>query len=89
MQLFTVTYSYLDILLLYNYFSNWKTDIVHNSVLSLSFNHVSLTECIKQLLYTGTSKKKIDIKKKGQYFLSLISESETHVLYRFITHRVK
>ncbi len=50
MQLFTAKYSYLDILLLYNYFSNWKTDIVH-SVLSLSFNHVSLTECIKQLLY--------------------------------------
>ncbi len=26
---------------------------------------------------------------KSQYFLSLISESETHILYRFITHRVK
>ncbi len=23
---------------------------------------------------------------KGQYFLSLISESEPHILYRFITH---
>ncbi len=26
---------------------------------------------------------------KSQYFLSLISESETHILYRFITHIVK
>ncbi len=26
---------------------------------------------------------------KGQYFLSLISGSEPHILYRFITHRVK
>ncbi len=30
--------------------------------------------------------KKLDYHKKGQYFLSLISESETHILYRFITH---
>ncbi len=33
--------------------------------------------------------KKNRISWKGQYFLSLISESETHILYRFITHRVK
>ncbi len=33
--------------------------------------------------------KKIEYHEKGQYFLSLISESETHILYRFITHRVK
>ncbi len=26
---------------------------------------------------------------KGQYFLLLISESETHILYRFIAHRIK
>ncbi len=34
-------------------------------------------------------KKKIEYHEKGQYFLSLISESEMHILYRFITHRVK
>ncbi len=33
--------------------------------------------------------KKIEYHEKGQYFLSLISERETHILYRFITHRVK
>ncbi len=27
--------------------------------------------------------------KKDIYFLSLISESETHILYKFIKHRVK
>ncbi len=29
--------------------------------------------------------KKIEYHEKGQYFLSLISETETHILYRFIT----
>ncbi len=29
--------------------------------------------------------KKLEYHEKGQYFLSLISESETHILYRFIT----
>ncbi len=38
--------------------------------------------------YTGTSKK-CEYHEKGQYFLSLISESETHILYRVITHIVK
>ncbi len=38
--------------------------------------------------YTGTSKK-LNIVKKVNIFLSLISESETNILYRFITHRVK
>ncbi len=38
---------------------------------------------------TGTSKNKLEYHEKGQYFLSLISERETHILYRFITHRVK
>ncbi len=33
--------------------------------------------------------KKIEYHEKGQYFLSFISESKTHILYRFITHRVK
>ncbi len=33
--------------------------------------------------------KKCEYHGKGQYFLSLISESETHILYRFITHGVK
>ncbi len=37
---------------------------------------------------TGTYKKKICYE-KGQYFLLLISESETHILYGFITHWVK
>ncbi len=42
-------------------------------------------------VYTGTSKKNeiIEYHEKGQHFLSLISESEIHLLYRFITHRVK
>ena len=31
--------------------------------------------------------KKIEYREKVQYFLSLTSESETHILYRFITHR--
>ncbi len=33
--------------------------------------------------------KTLEYHEKGQYFLSLVSESETHILYRFITHRVK
>ncbi len=33
--------------------------------------------------------KTVEYDEKGQYFLSLISETETHILYRFITHRVK
>ncbi len=32
-----------------------------------------------KLRFTGTSKK--EYHEKGQYFLSLISESETHILY--------
>ncbi len=35
------------------------------------------------------SQKSHENQEKGQYFLSLISESEIHILYRFITHRVK
>ncbi len=38
---------------------------------------------------TGTSKKYIEYHEKGHNFLSLISESETHILYRFVTHRFK
>ncbi len=34
-------------------------------------------------------KKKVKYHEKGLYFLSLLSESETHILYKFITHRVK
>ncbi len=30
--------------------------------------------------------KKCEYHEKVQYFLSLISERETHILYRFITH---
>ncbi len=36
-------------------------------------------------MHTGTSKKN-EYHEKGQYFLSLISESETHISRRFITH---
>ncbi len=38
--------------------------------------------CVCVYIYTGNLK-------KCQSFLSLISESETHMLYRFITHRAK
>ncbi len=50
---------------------------------------------IYQLLLAAQStvqvhlKKKNEYHEKGQYFFSLISESETHILNRFITHRVK
>jgi len=40
-------------------------------------------------IYIQVHLKKKKYHEKGQYFLSLISESETHILYRFITHRVK
>ncbi len=33
--------------------------------------------------------KKLEYCEMGQHFLSFIAESETHVLYRCITHRVK
>ncbi len=33
--------------------------------------------------------KKLEYHENGKYFLSLISESETQILYRFITYRVK
>ncbi len=39
--------------------------------------------------YLQVHLKNVEYHEKGQYFLPLISESETHVLYRFITHRVK
>ncbi len=35
--------------------------------------------------HTGTSKAEFENHEKGQCFLSLISESETHILYRLIT----
>ncbi len=35
------------------------------------------------------SKKKNRLSGKRSIFVSLISESKTHILYRFITHRVK
>ncbi len=62
MQLFTATYSYLEIiLLLYNYYSNWRTDIVHNSVfISLFFYHVSKMQFhyIYIYIYTYTTMQK-------------------------------
>ncbi len=62
MQLFTATYSYLEIiLLLYNYYSNWRTDIVHNSVfISLFFimsRKCSFTIYIYIYIYTLPCKK--------------------------------
>ncbi len=39
----------------------------------------------KSKLYIQVHLKKIEYHEKGQYFLSLVSESETHILYRFIT----
>ncbi len=39
--------------------------------------------------YIQVHLKKCEYHEKGQYFLPLISKSETHILYRFITHGVK
>ncbi len=52
---------------------------------SLLVNIQCVCVCVCVCVYTGNLKKK----KKCQSFLSLISESETHILYRFITHRAK
>ncbi len=41
------------------------------------YTHIYVCRCI----YTEN----IEYHEKGQYFLSLISESETHILYKFIT----
>ncbi len=41
---------------------------------------------ISKIAYTGEFH---EFHEKGQYFLSLVSESETHILYRFITHSLK
>ncbi len=40
-------------------------------------------------IYIQVHLKILEYHEKGQYFLSLISERETHILYRFITRRVK
>ncbi len=57
--------------------------------LSLRFNlYIYIEREIISSETTGTSQK-IEYHEIDQYFLSLISESETHILYRFITHRVK
>ncbi len=55
------------------------TFIMGNSILIVLFKCV----CVQVHLT------KLEYHEKGQYFLSLISESETHILNRFITHRVK
>ncbi len=44
---------------------------------------------ISQYYPTGRCKKKNEYHEKGQYFWSLISESETHIIYKLFTHRVK
>ncbi len=49
---------------------------------------VCVRACVQVYRYS-LNLKKLEYHEKGQYFLSLISESETHILYRFITHRVK
>ncbi len=56
--------------------------------LSLSLS-LSLYIYIYIYIYIQEHLKKLEYHEKGQYFLSLISESETHILYRFITHSVK
>ncbi len=43
--------------------------------------------CVR--LYLQVNLKQLECHEKGLYFLSLISEIETHIVYRFITHRVK
>ncbi len=50
-------------------------------------NDMDINQCL--LIHVQVHLKKLEYHEKGQYFLSLISESETHILYRFITHRVK
>ncbi len=40
-------------------------------------------------VYLQVHLKKIEYHEKGQYFLALILQSETHIVYRFIMHRVK
>ncbi len=50
-------------------------------------NDMDINQCL--LIHVQVHLKKLEYHEKGQYFLPLISESETHILYRFITHRVK
>ncbi len=45
--------------------------------------------CEYKQKYTGTSQNIWISWKRSIFFFWLISESETHILYRFITHRVK
>ncbi len=64
-----------------------ETFIGHNIT-----NLMMTSKLLKCLHFCVTYKyisKNLNIMEKGQYFLSLISESETHILYRLITHRVK
>ncbi len=56
--------------------------------LQVEVSHYFKTYILSVVVYRYISKK-FEYCEKGQYFLSLISESETHVLYRFISHRVK
>ncbi len=51
---------------------------------SINVSVYKYTNYIKKCIYTVTSLQFLYCE-KGQYFLSLISESETHILYRFIT----
>ncbi len=58
-------------------------------LIKLSLLNLTYIDCVNKAVITGTFNKNENIMNKSKYFVSLISESETHILYRFITHRVK
>ncbi len=58
---------------------------ISNLAISSRIYYIIYLVCI----YLQVHLQKLEYHEKGQYFLSLISESETHILYRFITHRLK
>ncbi len=55
-------------------------------MLSISVHNNSIRPITQRQVHL---KKKIEYHEKGQYFLSLISESGAHILYKFISHSVK
>ncbi len=67
---------------------SWDWGRVYHGVASplLFQNSVGIVS-LSCLIYRYIQKKN-EYHEKGQYFSSLISESETHILYRFITHGV-
>ncbi len=58
----------------------------HISRLMYQIKNIVFIYCISLChVYLQVHIQKIEYYEKGQYFLSLTSESETHILYRFIT----